>query len=825
MGPCSRERVNELKMPRLGLLALAVGLAGAPAMAVDVPIGGLKLIVVDKGAAAGAAKMVFVAKDAAITKGTATDKAYVAALLNVAHDGSYGASVMPGGAHWLANTEAVAKYVDKTAPATGSTKIGVIKPGNLIKVVTKSLGDTPFDIGAAPTGPVYAAFTVINGAETFRHCTQFVDCSHKEVAAGAGRKLVCRGNSSGDPSCSAISPATNQSPLVLPPGQFFGPAGGVFTNGDDGSELTVPAGAFDVGASLSVMEVPTAYAQRHIASLGLGVPGDTLVAAVQVGHGTADPHPNLPIQVSIPEPPGVPVDAVLQLTIIEPTNVTGYSDARGPRARVGGAVARAGGRLKFQATPGDFGSPTGMMVITYTTEAQDCDAVCPYSGQVEVPCEFSPPDWPVSYAAMSIEFEAGSLCTSWHCEGTACVQFRPFRHCPLLTPIYIDTDGMARYSANISFDGTVTGVWHELERVKSVSFSALPICQGGPYECSGQLTELPKITVSENDLEGTNVCGPRCSMLFDAGQVNDCSQYISPIDSASGAFPISIDAGSYEFSFQYPEDGSFITGRATIDITGSGGSDGRVGGSVTWESLGPNWCILPADGPLWSGQAYAAGGSPYIALTLPISWPDVPEVRCAALGPIPYVAGGCSVGQVGFGFLGIASWSLCPVSSVTTSTSPTTTVMTTTTTSTLPSCGTYFPSCPPPSVDLTGNYTISWEANGIHLASALLSLTQSGTGLEGSVQWQDVAECAPGKAAFGGIDGPMLVAKACVDTSVIPEDVWLDYGLLADQLDGYCTNGQPGLICFQPGPARIDPNGCLSTPIPNLGWQVTVCRS
>ena len=191
-----------------------VGLAGAAcltfvaskAMAVDIPITGLKLIIVDKIASSGIAKAVYVAKDANVSKGTATNVAAISSQVDISFDAEDGSFVNPSGGFWLVNKDTVAKYVNKNAPSGGATKVSVIKPGKLVKNVGKSLGDDPIDISAAPTGPVSVVYTVNNGG-VFRMCTQFngPTCSHKSIAAGTGWKLTCKGNAS--PSACPSSPS------------------------------------------------------------------------------------------------------------------------------------------------------------------------------------------------------------------------------------------------------------------------------------------------------------------------------------------------------------------------------------------------------------------------------------------------------------------------------------------------------------------------------------------------------------------------------------------------------------------------------------------
>ncbi|HWP66845.1 MAG TPA: hypothetical protein VNO26_13115 [Candidatus Limnocylindria bacterium] len=157
----------------------------------------MKLIIVDKLVASGSAKAVFVAKDGAVTKGTGTNVSSVSSQLDISFDSESGSFVNPSGANWLVNKSTVAKYVNKNAPSGGATKVSVIKPGKLIKNVGKSLGDSPIDISAAPSGDVHAVYTVNNDG-VFRHCGKFTGCAHKSIAGGTGFKLVCKGTGAPD---------------------------------------------------------------------------------------------------------------------------------------------------------------------------------------------------------------------------------------------------------------------------------------------------------------------------------------------------------------------------------------------------------------------------------------------------------------------------------------------------------------------------------------------------------------------------------------------------------------------------------------------------
>ena len=169
------------------------------AMAIDISINGVKLIIVDKIVVSNTAKAVFVSKDPNITKGTGTNVAAISSQLDISYDAESGTFVNPVGGFWLVNKDTVAKYVNKDAPSGGGTKVSVIKPGKLLRNVGKSLGDSPIDISSAPSGvPISGDVTVvytINNDGTFRHCAGFAggaSCSHKSIAGGTGWKLSCK---------------------------------------------------------------------------------------------------------------------------------------------------------------------------------------------------------------------------------------------------------------------------------------------------------------------------------------------------------------------------------------------------------------------------------------------------------------------------------------------------------------------------------------------------------------------------------------------------------------------------------------------------------
>jgi len=200
-------------------------LAVGSAWATDIPVAGRKLIITDKMMLASRAKVVYVALDGGVTKGTGIDPATIDAAFEVRYAGTSvaGAFVLPAGANdgsdgWKANKSSVAKYINKLAPTAGPTdaKVSVIKPGRLLKIVGKSLGDTPIDIlggGIPPAGGVDTVYTVTNGTETNRHCTNFPQstCAYKLIAAGTGAKLVCR---NGAGSACPLPPTTTSTTLA-----------------------------------------------------------------------------------------------------------------------------------------------------------------------------------------------------------------------------------------------------------------------------------------------------------------------------------------------------------------------------------------------------------------------------------------------------------------------------------------------------------------------------------------------------------------------------------------------------------------------------------
>jgi hypothetical protein len=190
--------------------------ASLSASAAEIGVIGKKFIIVDKLTAASKAKLVYVSKDqaAGITKGTSTGAEGIDATFDFAYDATAGqvfiqaGDVDPGDTEgWKTNKATVAKFINKSAPA-GSTvaKVAVIKPGKLLKLVAKGLGDGPvIDIfgAGAPSGDVHTAFSVDNSSDLNVHCSTFTGCTYKLIAADTGAKLVCK-TSTADPTCAAL---------------------------------------------------------------------------------------------------------------------------------------------------------------------------------------------------------------------------------------------------------------------------------------------------------------------------------------------------------------------------------------------------------------------------------------------------------------------------------------------------------------------------------------------------------------------------------------------------------------------------------------------
>ena len=197
-----------MSVARAAFVLAALAGVSAEALAADVEIPATKLLIVDQVAAKGKAKVVFVAKAPAVTKGAGTDPAAISAGLIVGYDGAGGAFTIPlgasgGGAGWTKNDVRQAKYRNPAASTGAPTgvKAALVKNGKLLKLVALTRGDDALDLIAAgaPMGDLTTVFSVTNGAETFRFCTTFApgSATMKPIAGGAGRKLLAKNGQPG----------------------------------------------------------------------------------------------------------------------------------------------------------------------------------------------------------------------------------------------------------------------------------------------------------------------------------------------------------------------------------------------------------------------------------------------------------------------------------------------------------------------------------------------------------------------------------------------------------------------------------------------------
>lgn len=185
-----------------GLLALSLTCGVAvPATAVDSPILGKKLQIIDTTPKNGKSKAVFVAKDAGIVKGASGDPSLIDGQLEFFYvdTPSNGSTMLLPSPIWDKNTDTIARYKNVTAPVGGEVKVAVIKPGKVAKVVAKDMGT--IDISSPPgAGGVIVALTINNGndASQTRMCTLFSVGSgsrviHKQLAGGlVGNKLILK---------------------------------------------------------------------------------------------------------------------------------------------------------------------------------------------------------------------------------------------------------------------------------------------------------------------------------------------------------------------------------------------------------------------------------------------------------------------------------------------------------------------------------------------------------------------------------------------------------------------------------------------------------
>lgn len=189
-------RVMRTYMPSVLLGVAGLCLAAGSARAADIPISARKLLILDKLATSGRAKVVFVSRDENIAKGPSTDPAQIEATLQIYSDDApenYALFELPS--PWLENGAGKAKYLNLDAPTGGGVKVAIVKPGRLAKIVAKSAGDqSAIDIVSTPPGPngitVVLSIHDASDSSTTRLCTHFGSADVTPIAGGTGRKLL-----------------------------------------------------------------------------------------------------------------------------------------------------------------------------------------------------------------------------------------------------------------------------------------------------------------------------------------------------------------------------------------------------------------------------------------------------------------------------------------------------------------------------------------------------------------------------------------------------------------------------------------------------------
>lgn len=183
----------------------------APAM--FAPVNGAKLLLFDKYAKSGKAKVVLLMtdEDGSITKGMSADPPGLSGQLLIYQqsDPTNRAVFDLDSSSWKKNKDSVAKYINKDA-AAGSlgVKVATVKPGKRIKIVAKSLGDGDAESGdqdandldlsvLTPSDVVMAVLTIDNANDTSTHrmCAQFESPSLKSIAGGTGFKYLSKTSS------------------------------------------------------------------------------------------------------------------------------------------------------------------------------------------------------------------------------------------------------------------------------------------------------------------------------------------------------------------------------------------------------------------------------------------------------------------------------------------------------------------------------------------------------------------------------------------------------------------------------------------------------
>lgn len=219
-------------MPPDRLLLVLLLLVPLHAHAADVGVSGRKLAVVD-GGPSGKDKITLVVKGAGVSKGAATDANGISATVAFFRGAVRGVFAVPAGAlgpggdGWRRNDASLARYQNPRADTglpTGARRL-LVRPGKLVKLSARSLGDEPLDVAALAggSGSLRAVATIVNDGEVHRHCTAFA-ADDVTVAGpnGAGKaKLVAkRGVPAACPGL-VLSPSPDLPPAPVGPHLYF----------------------------------------------------------------------------------------------------------------------------------------------------------------------------------------------------------------------------------------------------------------------------------------------------------------------------------------------------------------------------------------------------------------------------------------------------------------------------------------------------------------------------------------------------------------------------------------------------------------------------
>lgn len=161
----------------LRTLVAAAALCG-PAQAEDLPIFGRKLLIVERP---GSAKLVFLAKDAGIDLGRLIEPVQVSATFEAFYSDapSNRARFELASSGWITKRFADAEYRNRAAPEGGGVRKATIERGTRVKLVARSLGDTPEDridlsAGGAPGDRGLTTILTVQTDEAVRRfCTRF----------------------------------------------------------------------------------------------------------------------------------------------------------------------------------------------------------------------------------------------------------------------------------------------------------------------------------------------------------------------------------------------------------------------------------------------------------------------------------------------------------------------------------------------------------------------------------------------------------------------------------------------------------------------------